>query len=63
MIGFLLLRLAARDNDRELPAIRFIELAGAALFERKSITHIDKPPERASKPRYTHPKQMKFICA
>jgi putative transposase len=63
MIAFLLLRIAARAYDTPLSAIRFIELVGAALFERKSLTHLDKPPERPHKCRYTHPGQMKFVYA
>ena len=45
MIAFLLLRIAARLHHITLPAIRFAQLVGPALFLRKPINRIDKPPE------------------
>jgi IS4 transposase len=45
MIAYLLLRLAARASNFRKAPIRFAELAGAALFVRKPLTRIDKPPE------------------
>lgn len=62
MITFLLLRIAAKANANALSPIRFAELIGAGLFERRDITHIDKPPERRKKAIYTHPNQMRFAC-
>jgi IS4 transposase len=57
MIVYLLLRLAAKGEGVNLLPLRFAELVGACLFERKTITHIDKPPERAHR-YYTHPHQL-----
>lgn len=45
MTVYLLLRLAARASRSTHLAIRFAELVGAALFVRKPLSRIDKPPE------------------
>lgn len=52
LIAYLLLRLAAQAARRtDLKPIRFAELVGAALFNRKPIHRIDKPPpQRCTKP-------------
>ena len=65
MIAYLLLRIAARLNLIQMPAIRFAELVGARLFMRKSIAQIDKPPEvHPAKARQRHsPNQMAFAYA
>ncbi len=56
MIAYLLLRLAARASGCKQPPIRFAELVSGALFTRKSMARIDKPPEvNACKTRPKHP--------
>ena len=62
MITYLLLRLAAERAKTKLTLHRFTELVGASLFERKTIIHIDKPPEPVSRPKYLHPDQLSFAC-
>lgn len=44
MIAYLLLRIAARQSRRAMPAIRFAELVASSLFVRKPLPDIDKPP-------------------
>lgn len=52
MIAYLLLRIAARQSRRTMPAIRFAELVASCLFVRKPLPEIDKPPPvNPSKPR------------
>jgi putative transposase len=65
MIAFLLLRIAARLNRISLLPIRFAQLVAQALFVRKLITRIDKPPEvNPSRPRHkTDPAQLLFSYA
>lgn len=65
MIAYLLLRIAARTNRLTLPDIRFAELAGANLFVRKPIAHIDKPPRaNPDKPSaYSPSNQLQFCYA
>lgn len=65
MIAYLLLRIAARQSRRAIPAIRFAELVADCLFVRKPIAHIDKPPEvNPSKPKpRAHPNQLEFCYA
>lgn len=47
LIAYVLLRLAAQAARRDdLEPIRFAELIGAALFVRKPISRIDKPPPK-----------------
>lgn len=63
MIAFLLLRIAARTHRLALPALRFAELVGDALFVRKTIARIDKPPDvNASKPRPKHHPDQIELC-
>lgn len=45
MIAYLLLRIAARQSRRAMPAIRFAQLVAGCLFARKPLDRIDKPPE------------------
>lgn len=45
MIAFVLLRLAARTQNVKLTPIRFAELVGRYLMQRKSIAQIDRPPK------------------
>lgn len=58
MITYLLLRIAAKAHSVSLKPIRFAELVGQCLFERKPLTHIDKPPPNRQRPRYAHPDQL-----
>jgi hypothetical protein len=48
-----------------MPALRFAELAGQCLFQRKPIARIDKPPDvNPSKPRpRSCPGQIEFAYA
>ena len=43
LIAFLLLRLAADQSRSKLAPIRFIDLVRARLFERRTVSLIDKP--------------------
>lgn len=65
MIAYLLLRLAARENGINMPAIRFVELLATRLFMRTHIARIDKPPSvhpsSARKP--FSPSQIEFCYA
>lgn len=65
MIAFLLLRLAAKLTRSQLPALRFIELAGQNLFVRKPLAELDKPPKvNPSKPQHRrHPGQLEIAYA
>ena len=48
MIAFVLLRMAAKLHAVMLPALRYAELAGRWIFDRRPLDQIDKPP-----PKYT----------
>jgi IS4 transposase len=65
MIAYILLRIAARQSRRDIPAIRFAELIGARLFHRMALPDIDKPnrcnPARAA-PKFS-PDQLAFQYA
>lgn len=64
MIAFLLLRIAAKRSKSNLPALRFLELAGQCLFTRKPINELDKPPElNPRKPKSKSPAQLRFDYA
>jgi putative transposase len=64
MIAFLLLRTAARLHRISLLPIRFAQLVAQALFVRKPIDRIDKPPEsHPSRPRQADPAQLLFSYA
>jgi len=43
MIAYVLLRIAARQSQVKITAIRFAELIATRLFSRTSIDRIDKP--------------------
>jgi putative transposase len=62
MIAYLLLRIAARHSRIGLTAIRFAELVCDALFLRKPLDRIDKPPEVNPSHRRTNPNQFEFCC-
>jgi IS4 transposase len=65
MIAYVLLRIAARQTRRQIPAIRFAELIAARLLARLDLADFDKPnrsnPARAA-PRNC-PNQMVFSYA
>ena len=65
MIAYALLRIAARLWRVSLPILRFTDLVGHCLFQRKSIAAIDKPPPvNPSRPRpRAIPNQMAFPYA
>lgn len=64
MIAHLLLRLAARESRTALSALRFADLAAAALYVRKPIARLDKPPEvNPSRPRQNAPGQLELTYA
>lgn len=65
MIAFLLLRIAARLYRISLLPIRFAQLVAQALFVRKPIDRIDKPPQvNPSRPRpKDDPAQLLFSYA
>lgn len=48
MIAFVLLRIAAKLHAVTLPPLRYAELAGRWIFDRRPLDQIDKPP-----PKYT----------
>ena len=64
MIAFVLLRIAAKLHAVTLPALRYAELAGRWIFDRRPLDQIDKPP-----PKYTpirrrkSPNQMELSYA
>lgn len=65
MIGYLLLRIAARLHRIMLPALRFVELIGQRLFLRRPIAEIDKPPpcNPSQSQRRLSPDQLEFCYA
>jgi IS4 transposase len=63
MIAYLLLRLAARLNALNLPALRFAELVCQFLFARRPIAKIDKPPPKPSPQRKNSQDQLEFCYA
>ena len=65
MIAYLLLRLAARESRSRMPAIRFANLVASALFVRKPLACIDKPPKvnpNTTRP-HSSPNQSEFCYA
>jgi putative transposase len=62
LCAFLLLRIAAKRNAIKMPMLRFIGLAAQALFTRRPIVHINKPPpSNPAKPlRHANPNQLEF---
>lgn len=65
MIAYLLLRILARMNGLNMPALRLAELVGQFLFTRKPIAKIDKPPPvNPSKPKpRSSPDQLELCYA
>ena len=65
MIAYVLLRIAARQSQLKIPALRFAELVAGRLFSRTPIQSIDKPAlgnPAAARPRHS-PDQMVFAFA
>jgi IS4 transposase len=62
MIAFALLRIAARTHRVALPILRFTELAGWFLFERRDIAAIERPPpvNPSNRNPQTNPNQLAF---
>jgi IS4 transposase len=44
MIAYVLLRIAANAHRVSIPILRFTELVGRCLFDRRDIARIDRPP-------------------
>lgn len=64
MIAFVLLRIAASVHEVALPALRFAELVGRFLFERRPIGQLDKPPPKyLPRRRYKSPRQLEIRYA
>lgn len=63
MIAYLLLRIAAIQSQIGLTAIRFAELVCDALFVRKPLARIDKPPQVNPSQRQPNPAQLEFCYA
>jgi IS4 transposase len=65
MIAYVLLRIAARQSQLNIPALRFAELLAGRLFSRTPIQRIDKPNlcnPPAARPRHS-PDQIAFAFA
>ena len=61
LITYILLRIAACENRRtDIAPIRFAELVAAALFVRKPIAQIDKPPPKKPPKPTLNPRQTQF---
>src|SRR5260370_5616448 len=64
MIAYLLLRIAARQSRRAMPAIPFANLVAGCLFARKPVAKIDRPPDvHPAKPRPHSPNQLELAYA
>lgn len=63
VIAYLLLRIAARQSRLTMPAIRFAELVANALFARKALARIDRPPEANPSRPPIDPNQLQFCYA
>jgi Transposase DDE domain/Domain of unknown function (DUF4372) len=65
MIAYILLRLAARASRTRFDILRFRELVGALLFNRRRLATIEKPPpvHPTTKRPLTHPNQLAFSYA
>jgi IS4 transposase len=65
MIAYVLLRLAAKAAKTKFDILRFTELVGALLFERRRIAAIDTPPpvNASRKPNRLNPAQLAFHYA
>jgi putative transposase len=65
MIAYALLRIAAHAHRVSLPVLRFTELVGRCIFDRRDIAQIQRPPPvnpSHAKPRNS-PNQMSFAYA
>jgi len=65
MIAYVLLRIAPRQGQLKIPALRFAELIAGRLFSRTPIHRIDKPTlsnPAAARPRNS-PEQIAFAFA
>lgn len=63
MIAYLLLRMAAMQSRTAHTPIRFAELVCTALFVRKPLARIDKPPAVNPSARQPDPRQIEFCYA
>jgi len=65
MIAFALLRIAASTHKVRLPLLRFTDLVGQCLFERRHIADIEKPPpvNPSAKRDTSSPNQLSFTYA
>jgi putative transposase len=65
MIAFALLRIAASVHKVRLPILRFTDLVGQFLFERRQIGDIEKPPpiNPSAKRDKSSPNQLSFNYA
>lgn len=62
MIAFTLLRIAACVHKIDMAALRFAELVGRFLFDRRPIALIDKPPIRPKPGRDFSSLQLQFAA-
>jgi putative transposase len=65
MIAFALLRIAASAHNVRLPVLRFTDLVGQCLFDRRQIGDIEKPPpvNPSAKRGKSSPNQLSFSYA
>jgi putative transposase len=65
MIAYILLRLAARAAKTKFDILRFTELVGVFLFDRRRLAAIDAPPPTnpSRKPDRSNPHQLGFCYA
>jgi IS4 transposase len=64
MIAFVLLRIAAHVHNVLLQALRFAELIGQLLFERRPIAALEEPPTKYVVPsRWKSPDQLRLSYA
>ncbi len=65
MIAYVLLRLAAKAAMTKIDILRFSELVGVFLFDRRRLAAIDAPPpiHPSRKRDQSHPNQMAFCYA
>ena len=65
MIAFALLRIAANAHKIRLPILRFTDMVGQCLFERRQIADIEKPPpvNPSAKRDRSSPNQLSFTYA
>jgi putative transposase len=65
MIAFALIRIAADAHKIALPMLRFTDLLGQCLFDRRNIAAIERPPpvNPSQKRDRSHPNQISFTYA